>query len=249
MQIKQAQHHPLWTSVIVHLVVLIVLSIATLVRTFLPKDSSHVFELISDASQSNAVPAAHSLQPLPNFTMPDLQPLNVAESEDIGSASVAPSPSQPVQAEAMRMSYEEFIQKNPLKPPRRKPQPALPTPVIDTSKYSRHLQHNLPHVVRESAADLTAAERSALQRYGDQLNRRLNQAWVKPVNLSGIELVVSVVFEVSPSGQIKSVRLNPASGNPAFDASVKAAFAKVASGGVTPTGQAHRFTMSFRMVD
>jgi TonB family protein len=88
-----------------------------------------------------------------------------------------------------------------------------------------------------------------LQRYGDQLNSRLNRAWIKPTNLVGVGLVVTVVFDVSSSGRISNIRLRPASGNPSFDASVKAAFTRVSSGGVTPTGQGHSFTMSFKMVD
>ena len=88
-----------------------------------------------------------------------------------------------------------------------------------------------------------------MQRYGDQLNSQLNSAWIKPANLAGVGLVVTVVFDVSSSGRISNVRLQPASGNSAFDASVKAAFTRVGFGRVTPTGKAHSFTMSFKMVD
>lgn len=245
---KMGQNQSLWTSVILHFVLLIALFVATLVEAFLPKDSSHVFELVSDTIQPDAVQGARPIEPPLNFAMPNLQPMNSADSARIEPAPVTTSKPQPVQAEEMRMSYEEFIKKNPIKSPALiKPRSSLPTPVIDASRYSRNLQHNLPTAVDDSAADLMAADRSALQRYGNQLNRRLNQAWIKPANLSGIKLVVNVVFDVGSSGQVENIRLDPASGNAAFDASVKAAFAKVASGGVTPTGQAHRFTMSFRM--
>jgi len=57
------------------------------------------------------------------------------------------------------------------------------------------------------------------------------------------------VFDVSASGRISNVRLRPASGNSAFDASVLAAFRQVTGIGPTPSGQSHVFTMSFRMVE
>ena len=123
-------------------------------------------------------------------------------------------------------------------------------PTINTDKINQSLRSltNI-EVSASQSRTLSSAQRSALQRYGDQLNRRLNRAWQKPASLVGVRLVVTVVFEVSSSGRIFNVRLQPASGNVAFDRSVKAAFASVGSAGVTPTGQGHRFTMSFKMVE
>ena len=151
------------------------------------------------------------------------------------------------------ISAADFFKKNPKKNPKpRKSQPTRPAyqaPTINTSKIQQNLQSNLPTTVHAPSGSLTAAQRTALQRYGDQLNSRLNRAWIKPANLAGVGLVVTVVFDVSSSGRISNIRLRPASGNPSFDTSVKAAFTGVRSGGVTPTGQAHSFTMSFKMVD
>lgn len=151
------------------------------------------------------------------------------------------------------MTMDDFRKVNPLKTPtQRKPTPPKTTyqaPTINTSRINSQLQDNLPTTVYNPSGSLTAAERTALQRYGDQLNRRLNGAWIKPSNLAGVGLTVTVVFDVSSSGRISNVRLQPASGNAAFDASVQTAFKRVGSGDATPTRQGHRFTMSFKMVD
>ena len=150
------------------------------------------------------------------------------------------------------ISAADFFKENPKKDPKpRPPQPVndYQAPTINTSKIQQNLQSNLPTTVHNPSGSLTAAERTALQRYGDQLNSRLKRAWITPANLAGMRLMVTVVFDVSSSGRISNIRLRPASGNPSFDTSVKAAFTRVISGGVTPTGQAHSFTMSFKMVD
>jgi TonB family protein len=90
---------------------------------------------------------------------------------------------------------------------------------------------------------------SALGSYSSQLRARIDAAWAKPSNLAGVRIAATVVFDVSASGQITNARLQPSSGNGAFDQSVLAAFRKIVSAGPTPTGQAHSFTMTFRMTD
>ena len=253
MGIKNNQS--LWSSVILHGALIVALFLSTIIEAFLPKEKPHVFEMVSQPSPSNAAdsPSAPIDTP-PDLELPDMKPMDIADPV-IPEPVVKPRP-QPTSVKSTPkplMSAADFFKENPKKNPKpRKSQPTRPAyqaPTINTSKIQQNLQNNLPTTVHAPSGSLTAAERTALQRYGDQLNSRLNRAWIKPTNLAGVGLVVTVVFDVSSSGRISNIRLRPASGNPSFDTSVKAAFTRVSSGGVTPTGQAHSFTMSFKMVD
>ena len=262
------RNQALWASVILHLSVLLGFFLFTIVDVFRSKEKLHVFEMVEPpGSAAHSPQSSAPMEPPPAFDLPDVQPLDVPdpvmpEPEPVISkplpkpvAVAAPKP-QPVPAPKapQLMSLADFRKQNPLKPnkPRSTQAPTanFKAPTINTEKISQSLR-SLTNIQVSAAQSrtLSSAERSALQRYGDQLNRRLNRAWQKPANLAGVRLVVTVVFEVSSSGRISNVRLSPASGNAAFDRSVKAAFSSVGSGGVTPTGQGHRFTMSFKMVE
>ena len=265
MGIKNNQS--LWSSVILHGALIIALFLSTIIEAFLPKEKPHVFEMVSQPSPSNAPPSRSAPTELPpSLDLLDVKPMDIADPVMPEPAPTPPKPSPvkpkpvvkprpqptPVKStpkpEPKLMSFGDFREKNPEK----KPKPRKPTP---TQSREAPRKINIPKgnwgpdspTVHNPSGSLTAAERTALQRYGDQLNSRLNSAWIKPANLAGVEL--TVVFDVSSSGRISNVRLRPASGNPSFDASVKAAFKRVGSGGVTPTGQGHSFTMSFKMVD
>ncbi len=249
MRIKTNQ--PLWTSVTLHGALIVGLFLSTIIGAFLPKQQPHVFEMVSEPNSSNpAQNRATPMLPPPELELPDLKPMNIA---DPVKPRPKPTPVKAVtKAPPQLMSAADFFKDNPeknIKP--RPPQPVgdYQAPTINTSQFQKNLQHNLPATLHHPSDSLSAAERTALQRYGDQLNSRLNRAWIKPANLAGVGLNVNVVFDVSHSGRISNVRLQPASGNAAFDASVEAAFKRVGSGGVTPTGQRHRFTMSFKMMD
>ena len=257
MGIKNNQS--LWSSVILHGALIVALFLSTIIEAFLPKEKPHVFEMVSQPSPSNA-PQSRSAptEPPPSLDLPDVKPMDIPDPVISEPAPTPPKPSpvvkpRPQPTPKPLISAADFFKKNPKKNPKpRKSQPTRPAyqaPTINTSKIQQNLQSNLPTTVHAPSGSLTAAERTALQRYGDQLNSRLNRAWIKPTNLAGVGLVVTVVFDVSSSGRISNIRLRPASGNPSFDTSVKAAFTGVSSGGVTPTGQAHSFTMSFKMVD
>lgn len=242
------KNQSLWTSVILHVAVLIALFLSTVVEAFLPKETQHVFEMVSEPNSQKISMPQEAI--IPEFQLPDVSPM--AEIPD----PVLPQPktvtSQPVAPESL-MSLDDFRKQNPTKPQPPRPQQNQRKPVqvtqIDTSKYSSNLQNNLPSTVNNPSPRMTTAQRTALQRYSDQLNAQLNRAWVKPANLAGVKLIVTVIFDVSSSGRISNVRLSPASGNASLDASVKAAFARVRSAGATPTGQQHRFKLSFKMLD
>jgi protein TonB len=260
MGIKNNQS--LWSSVILHGALIVALFLSTIIEAFLPKEKPHVFEMVSQPSPSNAAPSpAAPTEPPPSLDLLDVKPMDIADPVILNAAPAPPKPvvkprPQPTPVKATPkplISAADFFKQNPKKNPEpRKSQPTRPAyqaPTINTSKIQQNLQSNLPTTVHAPSGSLTALQRTALQRYGDQLNRRLNRAWIKPANLAGVGLVVTVVFDVSSSGRISNVRLRPASGNPSFDASVKAAFKLVGSGDVTPTRQGHSFTMSFKMVD
>jgi TonB family protein len=246
------KNQSLWTSVILHVAVLIALFLSTVVEAFLPKETQHVFEMVSEPN-SQTIPLPQEAT-IPEFKLPDVSPM--AEIPDPvlpQPKTVTLQPTTQAVAEEKLISMDDFRKQNPTKPQPPRPPQNQRKPVqvtqIDTSKYSSNLQNNLPSTVNSSSPRMTAAQRTALQRYSDQLNAQLNRAWVKPVNLAGVKLIVTVIFDVSSSGLISNVRLSPASGNASFDASVKAAFARVRSAGVTPTGQQHSFKLSFKMLD
>jgi TonB family protein len=243
------KNQALWTSVILHLVVLIGVFLATIVETFRPKEKLHVFEMVDMPSeQSSQVAAADPLPPLDLPELPELPPVPEAvipqpqPKPKPKPAVVTPKPKPKI------VNYEDFLKSNPIKDPTpRQTQTSKPinVPKISTPRIK------VPSMVVPNPSDrnLSSAEQDALARYGSQLNARLNRSWIKPANLAGVRLVVEVAFDVSASGRISNVRLRPSSGNSTFDRSVLAAFAKVSGIGATPTGQAHTFRMTFKMVD
>jgi periplasmic protein TonB len=246
------KNQPFWTAVILHVVVLLGLFLATIVEVFKPREKPHVFEMFSPPSEQSAQQYAALPEPPPSNDLPDFKPLDVPDPV-LPAPAPAPAPAPtpkptPAPTKPKLISLEDFRKDNPLKTPQlQKPTPSKPVEIkINTPKWEI-----LPG--NPSATDqprtMSAAEQTALQRYGAQLNDRLNRSWIKPANLSGVRLTVQVQFDVSSSGLITNIRLRPSSGNATFDQSVLAAFKKVGSGGVTPTGQSHRFTMAFKMVD
>lgn len=266
----------LWTSAVLHLALLVAFFLITLVKSFLPKEPVHIFEMVNEPVPDNSVPGDEPnepvSEPVPNFELPDVKPLKIPDpvipEPEIVEKPVEPtveqtakppvkSPVKPLVEPAAEpkkeqlISYEDFIKENPKLPKPRKPQPNsdpnIKVPTINTEKFSTNLASKLTTVNDSAASAMSAAERTALQRYGDQLHNRLNSAWIKPENFSGLNLAATVVFDISSSGRISNIRFQPGSGNASFDKSVKAAFLNVVSGGPTPTGQGHTFTMSFRM--
>jgi TonB family protein len=252
---RNGKNQSLWTSMILHVAVLFALFLTTIVEAFLPKEKPHVFEMISESSPQNSSQSSAPMETPPSLELPDVKPMaDIPDPVMPKPAPVKPR-SEPIPVKATPeplMSAADFFKKNPQKDPKPRQQQSVKSyqpPTINTSQIQQDLQNNLPTTVHNPSGSLTAAQRSDLQRYGNQLNARLNRAWIKPANLAGVGLTVTVVFDVSSSGRISNIRLRPASGNPSFNASVRAAFTRVSSGGVTPTGQGHSFTMSFKMVD
>ncbi|MFT5836798.1 MAG: protein TonB [Candidatus Azotimanducaceae bacterium] len=249
---KLPKDQPFWTSVILHLVVLLGLFLATIVQAFKPKEKPHVFEMVdapSDVSQSNnATPLPQPPLELPPVELPPVPQVDIPTRPPPPppkpAATVKPTPTKPERL----ISAADFFKDHPKENPTPRPPPPrqnITVPQIDVPKLvvPRNPTPGNP------SPQLSQQQLSALADYSSRLRSKIDAAWAKPAQLAGVRLVAEVVFDVSASGRITNVRLNPGSGNSAFDQSVLAAFRKVASTGPTPTGQVHTFSLPFRMRD
>ncbi|MDQ8195233.1 energy transducer TonB [Coraliomargarita sp. SDUM461004] len=264
---KLSKDQPFWASVILHLVVLLGVFLATIVQAFKPKEKPHVFEMVdppSDVSQSaHATPAPQQVQqvedlpvvelpPVPQVEIPTPQPV-VPTPQPTPSPKPTPTPSpKPAptpQPAPQLMSAEDFFKEHPKEAPKPRrvttPRASIAVPKIDVPK----LVVPRSSTAGQASQQLSSQQLSALADYSSRLRARIDAAWTKPSQLAGVRLVAEVVFNVSASGQISNVRLRPGSGNAAFDQSVLAAFRRASSAGPTPTGQAHEFSLPFRMRD
>jgi len=247
---KLPKDQPFWTSVILHLVVLVALFLATIIETLKPKEKPHVFEMVNATAQEQSVEMPAETPPAQEVPMPELPPVpELAEVPEPVEAPPEPTPPAPAPPKPRVLSYEEFLKKNPIREPKprqtrtRKP---VDAPRIEVPKL---VAPSNPSPSANSPQPLTQQQMSALGAYSAQLRSRIDAAWAKPASLAGVKVAATVIFDVSSSGRITNARLKPGSGNPAFDQSVLAAFRKVVSAGPTPTGQGHSFTMTFRMTD
>ena len=253
---KLPKDQPFWTSVILHLVVLIGLFLATIIETLKPKEKPHVFEMVSMPSQEQAAATPSEALPVPEMTMPELEPVpDLAEVPKPVVRPPTPTPPTPKPAppkpEPKIMTQAEFIRQYGAPKPRQqtRPTPQRPSVTVPRIDVSKLVMPSNPSHSASGPRPLTQQQMSALGTYSAQLRSRIDAAWAKPANLAGIKIAATVVFDVSASGRITNAQLKPRSGNSAFDQSVLAAFRKVMSAGPTPTGQGHSFSMTFRMTD
>jgi protein TonB len=254
-----SKNQAFWTSVILHLVVLLGFFLSTIVQAFKPKEKPHVFEMVdppSEVSQAqNSTPAPSQpeeileveLPPVPQVEIPKPQP--VAPTPTPVTPTPTPTPKPTPKPAPELVDFRDFSKDHPKEDPKPR-QTVTPRPNITVK------QIDVPKLViprnptpSQSNQQLSSQQLSALADYSSRLRSRIDAAWTKPAQLAGIQLVAEVVFNVSASGQISNARLRPGSGNAAFDQSVLAAFRKASSAGPTPTGQAHEFSLTFRMRD
>jgi len=248
---KLPKDQPFWTSVILHLVVLLALFLATIIETLKPREKPHVFEMVSPPAEQASASAPPAPAPAPpEIPMPELPPVpELAEVPEPTPPPPEPAPPAPAPPRPKVLSYEEFLKENPIREPRPRQTPTrkpVQAPRIEVPKL---VAPSNPSPSATSPRPLTQQQLSALGKYSAQLRSRIDAAWAKPTSLAGVRVAATVVFDVSASGRVTNARLQPGSGNPAFDQSVLAAFRKVLSAGPTPTGQGHSFTMTFRMTD
>ena len=238
---------PFWTSVILHLVVLLGLFVATIVQAFKPKEKPHVFEMVEPPSEVSQSAQPSTPQPPPPEKVPPVE-LPPVQQVDIPKPPPSPRPADPPQAkpsEQPLMTAADFFKSNPKPDPKPRPvarPPNITVPKIDVPKLI--MPQSTP---RNPSPQISRQQMSALADYSSRLRSRIYAAWTTPAQLAGVNLVAKVVFDVSASGRISNVRLSPSSGNPAFDQSILAAFRGALSAGPTPTGQSHQFSLPFRM--
>ena len=236
---KIPKDQPFWTSVILHLVVLLALFLVTIVQAFKPKEKPHVFEMVDPPSEESQSQQAAPQPPVEQATvkLPPVPKVNI------------PKPSVPTprpKEKPQIIDYRDFTKEHPKDKP--KPRPVAPRPDISVH------QIDVPKLIipRTSSStipspQLSPQQMSALASYSSRLRSRIDAAWVKPAQLAGVSLLAEVVFDVSSSGQITNVRLRRGSGNKAYDQSILTAFRNASSAGPTPTGQPLQFSQPFRM--
>ena len=239
---KIPKDQPFWTSVILHLVVLLALFLVTIVQAFKPKEKPHVFEMVdppSEESQSQQAAPQPPVEQTP-VKLPPVPKVNIPKPP-----VPTPRPKEKPPPKPQIIDYRDFTKEHPKDKP--KPRPVVPRPDISVH------QIDVPKLIipRSSSPtrpspQLSPQQMSALADYSSRLRSRIDAAWVKPAQLAGVRLVAEVVFNVSSSGQITNVKLRRGSGNAAFDQSILTAFRNASSAGPTPTGQSHEFSMSFQ---
>ena len=87
---------------------------------------------------------------------------------------------------------------------------------------------------------------SAMARYMDALQQRIDANWDKPDTDSGAGISATVYFTVNKSGLIGSRRIVKSSGSQAFDRSVLSVFDKLGYVGVPPEGETG-FNLTFNL--
>ena len=239
---KIPKDQPFWTSVILHLMVLLALFLVTIVQAFKPKEKPHVFEMVDPP---NELSQSQQVAPLPPV---DQAPVKLPPVPKVNTPMpLMPTPRpEEKPPKSQIIDYQDFTKEHLKDKP--KPRPVAPRPDI-----SAH-QIDVPKLVipRSPSAtslspQLSRQQISTLADYSSRLRSRIDAAWVKPAQLAGVRLLAEVVFDVSSSGRITNERLRRGSGNKAFDQSILTAFRNASSAGPTPTGQLHQFILPFRM--
>ena len=239
---KIPKDQPFWTSVILHLMVLLALFLVTIVQAFKPKEKPHVFEIVdppNELSQSQQVAPLPPVDQAP-VKLPPVPKVNTPKPS-VPTPRLEEKPPKP-----QIIDYQDFTKEHFKDKP--KPRPVAPRPDISVH------QIDVPKLVIPRSPSATSPspqvsrqQISALADYSSRLRSRIDAAWVKPTQLAGVRLLAEVVFDVSSSGRITNVRLRRGSGNKAFDQSILTAFRNASSAGPTPTGQPHQFSLPFRM--
>ena len=122
---KIPKDQPFWTSVILHLVVLLALVLVTIVQAFKPKEKPHVFEM--------ADPPDGVIQSQPPAPQPPVQQAPVklppAPKVNIPKPSVStPRPKEKPPSKAQIIDYRDFTKEHPKDKP--KPPPVAVRPDI-----------------------------------------------------------------------------------------------------------------------
>lgn len=262
--IRKVRQQPFLTSVVLHLLVLFCLFMVTVLQAFKPKEEPHVFVMVPPPASAvmptdqppnevvDTLPDLPSVTPIQPEKLPEPEPRVVEPVQPVVPDVPAPPRAavvekvEPAKPKRELISADDFFKDRPRT---QKTTTQTQRKVIEVPKiqFQPNFDSAMQFEPRSQDVPMTNAQINALSTYASKLNARLNQAWRRPNGLGGLELVVSVSFDVLADGRIVNVRLNPRSGNSVFDQSVLNAFKAVATGGPTPTRQPQAFTMDFRM--
>ena len=175
---KIPKDQPFWTSVILHLVVLLALVLVTIVQAFKPKEKPHVFEM--------ADPPDGVIQSQPPAPQPPVQQAPVklppAPKVNIPKPSVStPRPKEKPPSKAQIIDYRDFTKEHPKDKPK-------PPPVAVRPDISVH-QIDVPKLViprtsspTRPSPQLSPQYMSALADYSSRLRSRIDAAWGSPRN-------------------------------------------------------------------
>jgi len=240
---KLPKDQPFWTSVILHLCVLLGLFLVTIVQACKPKEPPHVFEMVdpSDAVTESSQPSPQLPVELPPVDLPPVPTVEIPQPQPVDRPEPEPVP----QPEPL-ISAADFFKDNPRPDP--KPRPVRPRPNISVPRIDVP-ELVIPQNPTNASPPISPQQRSELAEYSNRLKARIDAAWNKPAQLAGVQLVTEVIFDVSASGRITNVRIRRGSGNAAFDQSILSAFRRTTAIGATPTAQGHQFVLTFRMGD
>jgi TonB family protein len=252
-----------FTSVVFHLLVLVVGVALTLWLNRAPEIQPFVFETVDVAELMEpaetpppqitvVVPQIVAPAPSPSPPQPAPRPPPTPQPQPPPQPAPAPRPPPPAPTPTpapeppRTVSYEEFVrqQARQLERNQRVPEPRpVAVPRIDTTAITRDLQE---FARRQTAPGTTAAQLRELDAYIARLIAALRAAHQKPDGLSEL-LSAKVSFHIAADGTLSNVRLTRSSGDAAFDSSVIEAFSRVRTVGPVPGRRSYTWELTFRM--
>ena len=119
---KIPKDQPFWTSVILHLVVLLALFLVTIVQAFKPKEKPHVFEMVdppNEVSQSQQAAPQPPVKKAP-VKLPPVPKVNIPKPP-----VPTPRPKEKPPSKPQIIDYRDFTKEHPKDKPKLRPVTAL----------------------------------------------------------------------------------------------------------------------------
>jgi len=258
------RHPAAWISVGLHVAAIGALLLAGFLKADDRPDQPKVLTLMAQpaAKPADASPPKRNAEQLPDLKLPEppeLPPLPERSQPRAREPrpkpernEPSPSRAEPERRQPKLTTAEDFFREHGRpeapRPSQRRPERSVEAPEIRTDRVRERLERFLSEErVDDVARNASAETQKALQRYVARVRQRLKRSWRKPAALAGRELSATVVFAISPSGRVSDVRLDPPSGNAAFDDSIRRAFEAIGSFGPAPAGEGFTMRLDFRM--
>lgn len=212
-----------------------------------------VFDMVEPAPEPAPAPAAPApaateieqpkIEKIEKLKLPEPEP----EPETTPEPAPAPEPKPnhaPKPKPQKKVSYEEFLKKNPGKRNAKPSKPRTTTRKVAVGKVYANFS-NLDSLAKISASATTgAAMKNELAAYTQYINLTAKRNWVSPQDVYE-PLEAEISFKISKHGAVSDVRILKSSGNAAFDNSVIATFRAI-SLMPPPDKQPHTVTLAFR---